>query len=188
MAPHGESLTPAGPGLYNRPRKRRGKRTPDEQGTPFMKPQLAELVNVILRRLEERPGAYLSETGMRSWLARQGYNKRDIDTAIKLVWPRISMMMAPVPERQPGSVRQLSSYESFKLTAEARDALTRLELFELIEPYEREMLLERLGQFDGELGMDDLDYLLSWVLYSTRDVETQQTICNVFEGSHNALH
>lgn len=153
-----------------------------------MKPQLAELVDVILRRLEEQPGAYLSESGMRVWLVKQGYNKRDIDAAIKLVWPRISMMMTAVPERRPGAVRQLSSFESFKLSTEARNALTRLELFELIDPYEREMLLERLGQFEGEVGMDDLDYLLSWVLYATRDVETQQTICSVFEGNRNTLH
>lgn len=153
-----------------------------------MKPQLAELVSVILRHLEEVPETQMSESGMRTWLAGQGYNKRDVDTAIKLVWPRISAMMNAVPERRPGSVRQLSSYESHKLLPEARDALARLELYELIEPYEREMLLERLGQFDGEVGMDDLDYLLSWVLYSTRDVETQQTICNVLEGSLKTLH
>ena len=36
--------------------------------------------------------------------------------------------------------------------------------------------------------MDDLDYLLGWVIYSTRDVESQQTIYNVFEGNSKAVN
>ena len=150
-----------------------------------MKVQLAELVNVILRKLEEQPEAPPSEKRMRSWLAHQGYNKRDIEAAIKLVWPRV-VPVASMP-RVPGLVRHLSSFEVCKLTREARDALARLELYELIDPAEREMLLERLGQFEGEVGMEDLDYLLSWVMGSSRDVESQQTIYGVFEG-HRTLH
>ncbi len=152
-----------------------------------MKPQLAELVDVILRRLEDRAEIAPSESGLRSWLVRQGYKKTEIDAAIRLVWPRFAAVQS-VQERTPGAVRQFSSFEEYKLSGEARSALTRLDLYELIEPHEREMLLERLGQFEGEVGMEDLDYLLSWVLYTTRDVETQQTVYNVFEGQQGTLH
>ncbi|HPO14656.1 MAG TPA: DUF494 family protein [Candidatus Hydrogenedentes bacterium] len=151
-----------------------------------MKAQLVELVGVILRRIEEQPGIPPSESRMRSWLVRQGYNKRDIDAAIKMVWERI-ISASPVTRRIPGAVRQLSNYEAQKLSREAREALARLDLYELMDPMEREMLLDRLGQFEGEVGMEDLDYLLSWILCSTRDVESQQTIFNVFEGSRT-LH
>jgi uncharacterized protein Smg (DUF494 family) len=150
-----------------------------------MKAHLAELVTVVLEKLESQAEAPPSERGMRSWLARLGYNKRDIDAVIKMVWPRLA---AGRMERTPGAMRQLSSYELYKLAPEARAALARLEMCGLVEPWEREMLLERLGQFEGEVGMDDLDYLLSWVLCSTRDVETQQTIYNVFEGHRETFH
>jgi uncharacterized protein Smg (DUF494 family) len=85
-------------------------------------------------------------------------------------------------------VRLLSSYEEQRLTPEARNALARLDLYGLIEPHEREMILDRLNQFEGEVGLDELDYLLSWVVCSLRDVESQQTIYSVLEGGDNVVH
>ncbi len=152
-----------------------------------MKPILAELVNVILQRVAENGGVPPSVDGMRSWLMQQGYRKRDIEAAFKKLRPRLNAENAALP-RTPGSVRQLSVYESCKLSPEARDALARLELFELIQPHERELLLDRLAQFEGEVGMEDLDYLLSWLTCSVRDVESQQTIYHVLEGNRQALH
>ncbi|MCC6143316.1 MAG: DUF494 family protein [Candidatus Hydrogenedentes bacterium] len=152
-----------------------------------MKAPLNELVNEILQRLEEHPERAPSESGIRSWLVRQGYNQRDIDAAMRIMRPRFASAR-PLTSRGPAAVRQLSPYEEYKLAPEARDALARLELYELIDPFEREMILERLNQFDGEVGLEELDYLLSWLLYSTRDVETQQTIYNVFEGNRDTLH
>ena len=66
--------------------------------------------------------------------------------------------------------------------------MARLELYELIEPYEREMILERVVQTEGTVTMDELEYLLSWILMGTRDVESQQTIFQVFEGGTGTLH
>ena len=48
-----------------------------------MKQALSELISVILQRLEEHPEAAPSESGMRKWLAGQGYAKRDIDAAMR---------------------------------------------------------------------------------------------------------
>jgi len=152
-----------------------------------MKAAVAELVSVILQQLEEGAGTAPSEQGIRLWLAKKGYNKRDIDAAMALVAPRFARPHTHAVH-SPTAVRHLSSYEACKLSLEARDALVRLELHELIEPHEREMLLERLGQFEGEVGMDDLDYLLSWIIYSTRDVESAQTIYNVFDDNPTALN
>jgi len=152
-----------------------------------MKAAIAELVSVILQHLEEGAGKAPSEQGVRLWLTKKGYNKRDIDAALALVAPRFARPITHA-KHSPAAVRHLSSYEACKLSAEARDALVRIELYELIEPHERELLLERLGQFEGEVSMDDLDYLLSWLLYSTRDVESQQTIYSVFEANPTALN
>lgn len=152
-----------------------------------MKASLAELVNVILQHIEEQPEAPISAKRMRVFLSKQGYSKRDIDAAMALVEPRLTHPPRHTVQ-SPASVRHLSPYEACKLTVEARDALVRLEMYELIDLYEREMLLERMGQMEGEIGMDDLDYLLSWVLYSNRDVESQQTIYSVFEGNSSALN
>ncbi|MCF6286584.1 MAG: DUF494 domain-containing protein [Candidatus Hydrogenedentes bacterium] len=152
-----------------------------------MKQALTELVDVILQRLEEHPDAPTTEHGIRSWLAGQGYNKRDIDAAIRLVGVQFN---AP-PQREgrtPGIVRQLSSIEAHKLTSESRDALARLELYELIDPYERELILDRVAQMEGMVSLEDLEYLLSWFLVGTRDVESQQTLFQVFEGRQGTLH
>jgi uncharacterized protein Smg (DUF494 family) len=151
-----------------------------------MKQSLAKIVDVILQCLEDHSEAPPSEHGLRKWLARQGYKKGDIDAALQMVGTRF--VAPPIAQRSPGAVRQLSSYEAYKLSSEARNALVRLELYELIEPHERELLLDRLGQFEGEVSMDDLDYLVSWVMCTTRDFESQQTVYGVFEGTRNSLH
>jgi uncharacterized protein Smg (DUF494 family) len=91
-------------------------------------------------------------------------------------------------ERGPGQVRQLSPFEMYKLTPEARDALARLELYDIIDTSEREYILERLDQFEGSVGVNELDYLVSWIVCGNRDVESQQTIYNVMEGNTEVRH
>ena len=152
-----------------------------------MKQQVVELVSVILQHLEERKGTPLSKHRVRSWLAGQGYSKTDIETALGMVWPRLT---GKTPAAQPRKAvyRQFSSFERHKLSPEVCDALTRLDMYELIAPFEMELLLDRLTQLEGEAGLDDLDYILSWILCSTRDVESQQTLFRVFEGDHDTLH
>jgi len=152
-----------------------------------MKQRVVEMVDAILKRMEEHPEAPHTENGIRSWLAQQGYNKRDIDDAIRLVRPRFA---APPQPTRPGpvSVRPLSEAEQQKLSPEAREALARLAYYTLIDPFEREMVLDRLNHFEGEVGLEELDYLLSWVVYSTRDFETQQTMYSVLEGQGETFH
>lgn len=154
-----------------------------------MKHSVTEIVDVILRRLEEHPEALPTETGLRSWLSRQGFNKREIDAAMKLVKPgfAVAARRQAQPQMQ-NSVRLLSILEEYKLTPEARNALTRIELYGLIDPYDREMILDYLNHFEGEVGMDELDYLLSWMVCSGRDVAFQQTLFDVFEGKKDTLH
>jgi len=152
-----------------------------------MKQVLSELINVILQRLEEHPESPPTEHGMRKWLAGQGYTKRDIDAAMRLVGAELPSDR-PESRRTTGTVRHLSNVEAYKLSKEARDALARLELYELIDPYEREMVMDRVAQMEGQVTLEDLDYLLSWFLMGTRDVESQQTLYQVFEGSGGTLH
>ncbi len=147
-----------------------------------MKQSLSQLVNVILEKLAEQPGAS-SESGLRSWLLRQGYAQRDIDAALKMVGRRAMPQGA-----RPASLRHLSTYESLRLSPEAKAALARLEFYDLIEASEREALLERLDQIEGPVGLSDLEYLLSWVVCPTRDVETQQTIYAVLDGRNGKVH
>lgn len=152
-----------------------------------MKHSLIELVDVIIRRMQEHPEAAPSEKGLRSWLARQGYNKREIDAAMKLARPRFSAKPRTVAPTQ-SSVRLLSVYEEYKLTPEARDTLVRLELYGMLDAYERETILDYLDHFDGEVGMEELDYLVSWMVCSGRDVGFQQTLFNVVEGKEDTRH
>jgi uncharacterized protein Smg (DUF494 family) len=150
-----------------------------------MKQSLSQLVNVILERLAKQPGAS-SESGIRTWLLRQGYAQRDIDAAMKMVGRRPGSGMPGLA--RPARLRHLSEYESLRLSPEAQAALVRLEMYELIEPGEREALLERLDQIEGPVGLADLEYLLSWIVCPTRDVETQQTIYAVLDDKSGHAH
>ena len=152
-----------------------------------MKTTLTTLVDEIIQILQEHPNSVPSESGIRQWLAGRGVSPLDIDAAMKLVQPRLKSMLSVV-NSTPGTVRQLSSYESHKLSKEAHAALNRLELYELMDPFEREMILERLDQFEGEVGMTELVYLVNWVMCAHRDIEHQQIIINVLEGKTETLH
>ncbi len=152
-----------------------------------MKQAVIELVDVILKKIQEEPHKPFSENGLRVWLKGKGYRKRDIDAAMKLLQPRIESMTRSHALR-PMAFRAFTAHEAFKLTSEARDALIRLEKYGLVDPYEREMILDRLNHFEGEVGMDELNYLLGWVVCSTRDVESQQTIYSALDGSKETFH
>ncbi len=152
-----------------------------------MKQSVVKAVNAILRQMEETPDVLCTESNVRSWLANQGYNKRDIDAALKLVAMRLTMPDS-VEEARPRGLRQFALYEHARLSSDARSALTRLELNDLLDPMEREMIIERLLQYDGEVDMDALDYLLSSVFGTMRNVEAQNAMYNTFEGFGPTLH
>jgi uncharacterized protein Smg (DUF494 family) len=153
----------------------------------YMKQSLIELVDVILQKMEDDPETQLTENVIRTWLQGKGYAKRDIDAALRLVRPRMEAPASPLTSPEL-TVRALSQYEELKLKPEAHKALVRLELFGLIEPMEREMVLERVSQYEFEVGVEELDYILSWVVGFGRDVETQQTIYNVLDGGDYTVH
>jgi len=152
-----------------------------------MKQSLVKLVDVILKKIEEHPENMPSENGIRAWLHRQGYKKPDIEAAMKLLQRRF-YVRREVREYQPSPVRILSAFEERKLSVEARNALARLELYGLIDPYERELILDRLGDVDGEVGLDELDYLLSWLVANVRDVESQRTMYDVLDKREGSYH
>ncbi len=152
-----------------------------------MKQSVVKAVNAILRQMEETPDVLCTESNVRSWLATQGYNKRDIDAAMKLVATRLAVPV-PVADARPRGLRQFALYEHARLSQEARSALTRLEVHDLLDPMEREMIIERLLQYDGEVDMDALDYLLSSVFGAMRNVEAQNTMYNTLEGYGPTLH
>jgi uncharacterized protein Smg (DUF494 family) len=151
-----------------------------------LKQSIIKLVDAIIKQIEEHPEVVQTENGLRSWLAREGYSKRDIDDALQLVRPKVSRTR--VETRQMHTARALSEYEQFKLSSEARDALLRLESRGLLDLHEREMILDRLQQFEGEVGLEELDYLVSWLVCSTRDYETQRLVYDVFEGNRENIH
>ena len=152
-----------------------------------MKHSLIELVDVILKEIQKDPAEPVSEKHIRALLAREGYTKRDIDAAMRLVRPRFEDRPRTLVQN-PGAVRHFSAYEFLKLSTDARNALVRLELYELLDPYERELVLDRLDHFEGEIGLEEFDYLLSWVIGENRDVEYQHTLYNVLENNGNLLH
>jgi uncharacterized protein Smg (DUF494 family) len=153
----------------------------------FMKQSLIKLIDVLLQRIEENPETTPSETGLRSFLGRKGYSPRDIDAAMKMVGPHVEARIREMG-RQSTSVRMFSPSEEYKLSREARDALVRLEYYGLIDAFEREALLERLDHFDGEVGMGELEYLLTGIVYANVDVGSQQIIDDTMLGGSPTYH
>jgi len=133
-----------------------------------------------------RKGKVPTEKSMRSFLLRQGYNKQDIDSAIKIINTHLNQK--PVYMRQSPPVRQLAFYESTKISTEVHHAITRLELLGLIEPLEREVLLERFIHSEGQADMESLDFALSYLVGPGRNAETQQAMLAVLEGYSPTVH
>ncbi len=152
-----------------------------------MKPSVVKVVNALLRRFQEAPEAVASENKMRHWLADQGYQQNDIEAAIKYFVP--NFLQPKVREEVfPRAMRQFALYEHAKMTPEARSALMRLDVNDLIEPMEREMILDRLMMMEGEVDVEALDYLLTSIFSTTRDAETQNVMFNTFEGFGPTRH
>lgn len=149
-----------------------------------MKTSISELISVIKQRLQAQPESKLTDPGLRRWLARKGYSKVDIDAALRVIHA-----FGNTPQRRlPGAVRQLSTQEAIKMSHQVRETLARLDLYEMLDPYTREMVIERLSQMEGEVGMDELDYALSWAYAPARDVESIQTLYNIFDGASETVH
>ena len=151
-----------------------------------MKPSVVKVVNAILQQLEVSPESLASESHLRSWLTKQGYKPRDIDAALAFVAPRL--LSSVVPDVFPRAMRQFALFEHTKLSAEARSAIARLEVNDLIEPAEREMIIDRMLQMEGEVDIEALDYLLSNYFSTVRNNETQTAMFNTFEGFGPTYH
>ena len=149
-----------------------------------MKTSLTELISVIRQRLQAKPESKLNDPGLRRWLSRKGYSTRDIDAALNIM-----QLRSGAPERRrPGAVRQLAFHEALKLSPEVREALSRLDLYEMLDPFTRELVIDRLSQMEGEVSMEDLDFALSWAFAPARDVETIQTLYTIFDGASETIH
>lgn len=151
-----------------------------------MKVSIAKLVNVILERMATTRGKVPTEKAMRTFLLRQGYNRNDIDSAIEII--NTHLAHKPVYSTLAPPVRQLAFYESTKITMEVHQAMIRLELMGLLDPFEREVLLERFIHSEGQADMESLDFALSYIVGTARNAETQQTMLTVFEGYSPTLH
>lgn len=151
-----------------------------------MKVSVAKLVHVILERMASSRGKMPTEKAMRTFLLREGYNRRDIDSAIEIINTQLSQKPAYYTEMPP--VRQLAFYESAKISTDVHHALTRLELMGLLDSYERELLLERFIHSEGQADMEALDFALAYVVGTARNAEAQQTMLTVFEGYSPTIH
>ena len=53
-----------------------------------MKSSLLEVIDMVLQRIEDSAQTAENESSIRVWLAGQGYSRRDIDAAMRIVFPR----------------------------------------------------------------------------------------------------
>ena len=153
-----------------------------------MKSSLLEVIDMVLQRLEGSVQTAENESSIRVWLAGKGYSRRDIDAAMRIVFPQGGEAAAPRGISTAAPMRQLAQYEFSRITPEARSALARLDMHGLIEPREREFLIERLMQMEGDIDLDTLDFVLSTVFCTTRNAESQSTLLSTMEGYGPTLH
>ena len=64
-----------------------------------MKSSLLEVIDMVLERLEGAVQTAENESSIRVWLAGQGYSRRDIDAAMRIVFPQGGEAAAPRPRR-----------------------------------------------------------------------------------------
>lgn len=150
-----------------------------------MKQSITKIVDKIIQKLQESSREVPSEAGLRTWLAKEGYSSKDVEVAMNVVMPQLTSRTGHEVFPQ---MRILSPYESFFMSAEAKAALTRLEMYGIIGPQEREIVLERLDQFDGELDLAALEYLVTTYVCSGLDVAHQQMIYQVLDGKTDIYH
>ncbi len=151
-----------------------------------MKVTVAKLVSVILEKLEATGDKPPTEKAMRVYLMRQGYKRTDIDTALEFI--NTNLTDAPVYSDQMPAMRQLAFYETTKVGREVHHTMARLELLGLLNPMEREMLLERFIHSEGQADMESLDFALAYMVGTTRNAETQQALLSAFEGYGPTVH
>ncbi len=154
-----------------------------------MESNIEKLVRMMLQRLEEH-GSSAGVWDVRNWMLRQGFLAEDVADAMnQLVRIIMSGARNTVPVRKYGRPpRQYAPVEEAKLSAEARDAITRLEANEMISGLERELIIERLMQSDPDNEMEMLDYMLATLVGSRRNVETQNALISTLDGYWPTFH
>lgn len=151
-----------------------------------MKPAITKLVDKIIRKLQESGTEAPSEAGLRTWLKKEGYAAKDVDAALDVIRPELHHGSDQYGSAK--SIRVLSPWEAYFLTPEARAALMRLEMFGIIGVPEREMILERLDQFDTEVDVSALEYMLSTQICPGLDFAHQQMVYQVLDGRTDMYH
>ncbi len=152
-----------------------------------MKPIVTELVDVIVQLIQKNFEGTLTENAVRGFLLEKGYAKPDIDAALAMVGPSLGTH-CKWTSRRPWVTRALSLYEQYKMSRDASLALYRLEHLGLLDFYEREMVLDHLSHFEGRVGIEELEELLSRLVCEGRDAEFQRTISELVMDAKPRLH
>lgn len=156
--------------------------------TRNMKDTVDKLVDMMMDRLDDQQPS-LSIWDAKHWLLEQGFSVDDVNEAVcRLVSNLIAGRRGICIRAHSQAPRLYSPFEEAKLSFGAREALTRLEASEMISALERELLIERLLQSDADNEMELLDYLLATVISARRNVETQNTLMNTFDGFGPTYH
>ena len=151
-----------------------------------MKTAVQNLVYMILLRMAASNGSLSLGDGLRLELEEAGYNGSDIEIAFEYVSGRIKDQQSYAPAFP--SRRQLNYFESLKINPDVLETLIKVEQMGLIEPIEREVLLEGCQHAVGQADLDDLDYALSVMIGPKRNNEAQNALMTVSDGYIPTYH
>ncbi|HOV60781.1 MAG TPA: DUF494 family protein [Candidatus Hydrogenedentes bacterium] len=147
-----------------------------------------KLVAMIRAHMEADPGSTTLRDA-KHWLLEQGFNVDEVNEAVHRLVTTLLIGNGVTRAREYCQApRQYSPFEEAKLSQGIRGTITRLETSEMISGMERELLIERLLQTDSESEMELLDYMLTTVIGVRRNVESQNTLMNTFEGFGPTYH
>ncbi len=119
------------------------------------------LLNALTQRLLEDPGLFEDPRDLIDELAAEGYQAQEVEAAVAWLGRFVSepvhgSLWSAEPFTSRG-LRTRSLEEQISFSPEAFGYLMRLENFGLIDPTQREEILERaLGTFDEEIGEEEI--------------------------------
>ncbi|HNZ48403.1 MAG TPA: DUF494 family protein [Candidatus Hydrogenedentes bacterium] len=151
-----------------------------------MKNDVQNLVTIIMQRIAASNGAVSVGDVLRAELQKDGFKEKDINVAFEFVSSGMQGKMSfdlKFPAR-----RHLNVFESFKIQEEVMETISKLEQMGLLDPMEREALLENIQHSDGRADKDDLEYALSVMLAPKRNSEAQNALLTVSEGYTPTFH
>jgi len=157
-----------------------------------MQHRLGKLLESIMKEIADSADVSVHNDQIRQRLAKRGYKKTDIEAALRMV----HAVSAPaVTDRDPAErkrtatersrpvYRVLSPWERTKLTRDGHQELLRLDRTGLLQPDERESVLDRVMEVEGTVDGHEIRALVAWTILPSRHISRHRILLDLIDDS-----